>query len=261
MIDIGINLMSSQFDDDREKVLERALSAGVTSMGVTGTSETNSQRAAQFVRDHPHLWCTAGIHPHEADTASQDWQRTILTLAEGPQVKAIGETGLDFNRNYSDPDVQRARFDDHIQLALQTGLPLFVHDRDSNGAVHAMLAPYRDRLNGVVIHCFTGDADDLKRYVQAGYYIGITGWVCDPKRGAGLRQLVPLIPTERLVIETDAPYLLPYPASSPSPHKRRNEPCLLGHVAARIADLIHRDLDEVSAFTTRNATTLFRLPT
>jgi TatD DNase family protein len=263
VIDIGINLMSNQFDNDRDEVVARAIAAGVSGMILTGTSEESSTQALAYVRDFEHeamsLWSTAGIHPHDAAAAEPGWQQRLAKLADNDQVRAIGETGLDFNRNYSPPEVQRACFADHINLAIDCQLPLFVHDRDTHGEVYAMLQASRHKLTGVVIHCFTGNRDDLVRYLDAGFYIGITGWVCDRKRGVALRELVPAIPTDRLLIETDAPYLLPGNAQSPTQAKRRNEPCLLAYVAATIADLTDVDSAEVAAITAANARRFFRL--
>ena len=174
-------------------------------------------------------------------------------------VRAIGEAGLDFYRNFSPPADQHAVFGAQILLAAELGLPLFVHDRDSGGAVYDALMNHAGQLNGVVIHCFTGDEADLRRYLAAGFHIGVTGWVCDRRRGKRLRGLIPQIPLDRLLIETDAPFLLPHGSASPTADKRRNEPCLLPFIAGAVADLLDMPASELARQTAANARRLFGL--
>lgn len=266
MIDIGANLLHPQFDDDRDAVLDRARLAGVETLLVTSTDLATAERAIGFCRLRG-LFCTAGVHPHDAKDAPTDLAQHLLSLAAHPEVRAIGETGLDYNRNFSPPDVQRQIFALQLEVAVSTGLAVFVHDRDSNGEVHRMLAPLAPRLAGVVVHCFTGTAQDLDNYLSAGFSIGVTGWVCDPRRGAPLASLVPRIPGDRLLVETDAPFLLPPmgadswpPAGVSSRHKRRNEPMLLPRIVTRLAELRDEDPGTLAATTAANARHLFGLP-
>ena len=264
MIDIGVNLLHGQFDDDREAVLDRARAAGVTDLLVTSTDLNVARDAIDYCQRHG-LHCTVGVHPHDAKDAPPDLPEQLETLARADPVVAIGETGLDFNRNYSAPDVQRRVFEQQVTLAAKIGLPLFVHDRDSGGEVYGLLQ--RAELPaGVVVHCFTGSAEDLDRYLAAGFLIGITGWVCDPQRGAALRTLIPRIPLEQLLIETDAPFLLPKtdladwpPAAVPRRHKRRNEPALLPIIVRAVADLRGEAAEEIACATADNARRLFGL--
>ena len=203
---------------------------------------------------------SACIHtqpPRPWQRAGTGWGELRALAAQDP-VCAIGEAGLDFYRNFSPPEDQHAVFDAQIRLAAELGLPLFVHDRDSGGAVYDALMNQAGQLNGVVIHCFTGDEADLRRYLAAGFHIGITGWVCDRRRGERLRGLIPQIPIDRLLIETDAPFLLPNGADSPTADKRRNEPCLLPFIARAIADLLDMPTSELACQTTTNARRLFR---
>jgi TatD DNase family protein len=266
VIDIGVNLLHPQFDDDREAVLARARAAGVHQLLVTATDLTMAARAVDWCEAHD-LYCTAGVHPHDAKDAPADLAERLADLARSPRVKAIGETGLDFFRNFSPPSTQHRVFDVHLQAAGKLGLPAFVHDRDSDGAVYAALRRHRDRLPGVVVHCFTGTADDLSRYLALDCHIGITGWVCDERRGQELRALVPLIPLERLLIETDAPFLLPHDTPrtwhaehAPGASRRRNEPALLPLVAARIARERRVSTETIVRETAANARRLFDLP-
>jgi len=259
MIDIGVNLLHEQFDADRAAVLERARGAGVTHVILTGTDVENSRAAAAFAAADPaFLSATAGIHPHDAARAPNGWQEALLKLAQLPTVVAIGETGLDFNRNFSPPDVQERVFREQLALARQVDLSVFVHDREAGASVAACLAAAGPPPAGVVVHCFTGTRDDLRRYLELGCYIGITGWVCDRRRGQPLRDVVCDIPLSRLLIETDAPFLRPHDAPADA-HGRRNEPALLGYVAARLADLYGVGRTEIEAVSAGNARALFRL--
>ena len=258
MIDIGANLVNSAFDADRPDVLRRAAAAGVASMIVTGTSVAAS-RAALALAEEAGLFATAGVHPHDAEAAAADWPDAIATLAQSPEVVAVGETGLDYYRNYSSQDAQRRAFRRQAELAVATAKPLFVHDRDSGGETRAILADYRDALAGCVIHCFTGTAEELDGYLEDGYHIGITGWICDERRGTGLAELVARIPADRLLIETDAPYLLPRNIA-PKPRSRRNEPAFLPWVAAKLAECRGEDVTTLARQTHVNAVRFFRLP-
>ena len=266
MIDIGVNLLHPQFEPDRAAVVERARAAGVTDMMIT-CSELSMVPAAIALCDEFNLYCSAGVHPHDARGAAGDLSDRLLQFANSPRVKAIGETGLDFNRNFSPQDVQRRVFETQLQTAGVCGLPVFVHDRDSDGAVYDALAAHVSDLAGVVVHCFTGTGQDLDRYLTLGCCIGITGWICDKKRGTLLRSLVARIPLDRLLIETDAPFLLPQSTPSswhadnaPGISKRRNEPALLPLIAAQISKETRVPVEDIITQSTRNARRLFDLP-
>ena len=259
MIDIGANLTNRQFESDRDDVLARARDAGVKGIVATGTSVSESRAAARFAAIHQGLWSTAGVHPHEAKSVSPGWSKDIETLAGRPEVVAIGEAGLDFNRNFSPPAAQREVFSAQIRLAVRLDMPLFVHDRESAGETARLLAEHRPEAERVVIHCFTGSAQDLDTWLEAGYYIGITGWICDPRRGGELRTLATRIPDDRLLIETDAPFLLPR-TMRPRPRSRRNEPAFLVEIANTLATLRGTSTAELIEITARNARRAFRLP-
>jgi TatD DNase family protein len=260
LIDIGVNLLHPQFDPDRAAVLERARRAGVAHLVITGTDLGSSRAATEFAAaaEPGLLSATVGIHPHDAARAPADWQQTVTELAGRPGVVAIGETGLDFNRNFSPPEVQERVFREHLRLAHALNLPAFIHDREAGVAVAGCLNDIGLPPAGAVVHCFTGSRADLDRYLSIGCHIGITGWVCDRRRGQALRELVPFVPLERLLIETDAPFLRPHDAPA-DPHGRRNEPALLGYVAARLAQLYGIPQEDLAAVTSANARRLFAL--
>ena len=259
MIDIGANLTNPAFADDREEVLDRAHAADVTAIVLTGTSVRASRAAITLAEPRTGLFATAGVHPHDAAEVQPGWAAELTCLARSADVVAIGEAGLDYYRNYSPRQEQRTVFRRQVELAVETGKPLFVHDRDSGGETRAILADYRTDLCDCVIHCFTGTARDLDGYLDDGWHIGITGWVCDERRGQDLARLVARIPNDKLMIETDAPYLLPR-TMTPRPRSRRNEPSFLPWIARRVAECRGADLRDIGRLTHANAARFFRLP-
>lgn len=234
-------------------------------MILTGTCVDSSTQAAQLCLQYPGLlYSTAGIHPHDASTADHQALEAITQLCQLDCVKAIGETGLDFNRNFSTPEQQIASFEAHLMLAQRSELPLFLHERDAYDTQAAMLREHQQALGKVVIHCFTGSRQQLNDWLDLGCYIGITGWVCDERRGNMLREAVIDIPNDRLLIETDAPFLIPRDIPKQQltiPKPRRNEPCLLPHILETIAHCRQQDIQELGAFTRANAISFFDLPT
>jgi len=260
LIDIGVNLGHDSFDHDRELVLAAAQRAGVGRMVITGTSVAGSDKAARLAATRPGmLYSTAGVHPHDASGFGAESCTELQALATLPQVVAIGETGLDFNRDFSPRPLQERAFAEQLQLGVQTGMPVFLHQRDAHDRFIALLREQRDRLLRGVVHCFTGSRDELYEYLDLDMYIGITGWVCDERRGLHVQELLRHIPATRLLLETDAPYLLPRNII-PKPRERRNEPALLPWVLAQVADCVGRPAAEVAAETTRNAEDFFGLP-
>lgn len=259
MIDIGVNLLHEQFAEDRDAVVARAWQAGLEHMIITGTDLASSRAAADYAAGHGsgRFSATAGIHPHAASQAGPGWRPALTALARQPGVVAVGETGLDFNRNFSPADVQEQVFRGHLEAAAELGLPVFVHDREASALAGRCIDEAADMNCGVVVHCFTGTRQALERYLELGCHIGITGWVCDRRRGGGLRELVPAIPLDRLMIETDAPYLKPHNAPG---RGRRNEPALLPWVAVQLAELYGIDVQTLEDRTAATARAFFRLP-
>jgi len=261
--DIGANLLHPQFDPDREIVMQRAQAAGVTRLLITCTDLAESARGVAFCRGRSEpIWCTAGVHPHNAKDTGPHWLAELTKLVAEPEVKAVGETGLDFNRNFSPQARQIEVFRAQLEVATTAGKPAFVHDRDTHGKVFEILRDHAAEVPGVVVHCFTGTRADLTRFLDAGFYIGITGWVCDERRGQPLRDIVSDIPLDQLLVETDAPFLYPHNAPENafgSTDKPRNEPSLLNFVIDKLAELYRRDPVEIASATHRNASILFNL--
>lgn len=235
LIDIGVNLTNKSLHQDLEGVMQRALAAGVGQMVVTGSSIVDSRNAIELCQLYPQrLVATCGIHPHHASDFTETSYGELETLAQNDCVRAIGETGLDFNRNYSPARDQESAFAQQMELAASLAKPLFCHQRDAHQRFLEMLKEYRDRISRLVVHCFTDTREALIDYLDLDCYIGITGWICDERRGLELQQLVKLIPDNRLLLETDAPYLLPRNLN-PRPSSRINEPAYLPQVLDMVA--------------------------
>jgi TatD DNase family protein len=259
LIDIGANLTHDSFDHDRREVLARAAAAGVARLIVTGSSVTSSVQAAALCEAHPGtLFATAGVHPHHATELDAHATAALRSLLASPAFVAVGECGLDFFRDYSPRDAQRRAFAAQLEVAAEVRKPVFLHQRDAHEEFVAMLKPLRARLVGGVAHCFTGGPAELAAYLDLDLYIGVTGWVCDERRGSELRAALPRIPLDRLLIETDAPYLLPRDLAA-KPPSRRNEPAFLAHIATRVAEGTGRSVEEIARATTANAERLFGL--
>lgn len=256
MFDIGVNLTSAQFVRDRDEVVSEAFAAGLNGMLITGTNRHESEEACGLARRYERCWSTAGVHPHDSSSWTPEVAQAIHQMATLPQVVAVGECGLDFNRNFSTPAEQESAFSAQLALAASLNKPVFLHCRDAHERFMALLSPWIDKLPGAVVHCFTGTRAELEACLARGLYIGITGWVCDERRGLALRELLPLIPAERLLIETDAPYLLPRDLS-PKPASRRNVPAHLPHILERIAHWRGEVSGELERITDENARRLF----
>ncbi|MFG6655862.1 3'-5' ssDNA/RNA exonuclease TatD [Scandinavium sp. M-37] len=256
MFDIGVNLTSSQFSRDRDEVVERAFATGLKGMLITGTNPEESDAAQQLTQRYKNCWSTAGVHPHDSSRWTPEVADTLRRLAQMPGVVAVGECGLDFNRNFSTPQEQETAFSAQLALAAELKMPVFLHCREAHERFIALLTPWLDKLPGAVLHCFTGTWEELQECLAHGLYIGITGWVCDERRGLELRDLLPFIPAERLLIETDAPWLLPRDLS-PKPSSRRNEPAHLPHILQRIAHWRGEDVQALSDMTDRNVKKVF----
>ncbi len=257
LADIGANLTHAAFRDDLGAVLERARAAGVATIVVTGTTVAESRAAAALADAHPgFLYATAGVHPHHARECDAQTVAALRALAAQQGVVALGECGLDFNRNYAPHPDQERWFVAQLELACAIGKPLFLHSRDAHPRFADILRAHRTQLPPAVAHCFTGEQDELRAYLDLGLYVGITGWICDERRGRHLLELVPEIPRDRLLVETDAPYLTPRDLH-PQPKARRNEPAFLPHIVKRIAQALGRPAEEVAAETRANAHAFF----
>lgn len=259
LIDIGANLAHDSFDDDREAVLARAAAAGVTRIVVTGSSDQSNRDAAALAKTHPGvLYATAGMHPHHASEYTEASDTLIRELADNGDIVAVGECGLDYFRNFSPREAQLDAFKAQLEIAADTGLPVFLHQRDAHDDFVEVLEPMLPKLSRAIAHCFTGEHESLREYLAMGLYIGVTGWICDERRGTHLRDIVSIVPDDRLMIETDAPYLLPR-TIRPKPKSRRNEPMYLPEVLRVVAQACDQSEDQVAASTTRNAVKFFNL--
>ncbi len=260
LIDIGINLTHDSYDKDRDAVLARAAASGVTQMVVTGASGTSSHKALELARAHRgRLFATAGVHPHHATELNEALAGSLEELARSPEVVAVGECGLDYFRDFSPRDVQRNAFARQLEIAARVGKPVFLHQRDAHADFIAILREHRHALErGTVAHCFTGSAAELAACLDMGLAIGITGWICDERRGGHLVPLMREIPVGKLMLETDGPYLLPRDLK-PKPASRRNEPAYLPHIAEAVARARGESLDELARSTTATARAFFGL--
>ena len=257
LIDIGINLMHKSYNEDRDQVVSRAAEAGVSPLIITGSSERSSIEAAEYASQKPgRLYSTAGVHPHDARHCTPETMSTLRKLAEKPSVVAIGECGLDYNRDFSPRPDQDRWFEAQVELACELKRPLFLHERDAHARFVEILNRHADRLPKAVVHCFTGSGQELDTYLSLGYYIGITGWICDERRGVHLRELVKRIPLDRLMLETDGPFLTPRDMR-PQPKHGRNEPAFLPHILGAVAKSMGKPVDEVAARVTKTSKTFF----
>jgi TatD DNase family protein len=265
LIDIGANLTHDSFDSDRDAVLQRARDAGVVQLVVTGASREHSPLALKLAKQHPgELFATAGVHPHHASEYTAECDAEMRELHAHAEVVAVGECGLDYFRDFSPRPAQRRAFELQLQIAADVAVngrrkPLFLHQRDAHADFMAMMRNFEGRLGQAVVHCFTGTREELFDYLDRDWHIGITGWLCDERRGQHLRELVKHIPANRLMIETDAPYLLPRTVK-PAPSHRRNEPFYLAHIVEELARDRGETVEAAAAATTATARDFFRLP-
>lgn len=259
LVDIGVNLTNKSLRQDLDAVLKRSLDAGIIQMVVTGTSIGESRNAIGLCQRFPdRLTSTCGLHPHHASEWSADSYSELRTLAKQDCVRAIGETGLDFNRNFSPAQAQQDAFEQQMVLAIELQLPLFCHQRDAHQRFVEMLREHRNQLGRVVVHCFTDTREALLDYLDLDCHIGITGWICDERRGLELRELVKLIPADRILLETDAPYLLPRNLD-PKPASRINEPAFLRHILEEVAICRSVEAAQLARETLNNSRTFFGL--
>ncbi len=257
LIDIGANLAHDSFDDDRDAVLQRAMDAGISRIVITGSSDDSNRKASELARTKPgRLYATAGVHPHHAADFNDASDALIRQLAGNGDVVAVGECGLDYFRNFSPREAQLQAFRRQLEIARDTRLPVFLHQRDAHDDFVEVLEPMLPHITRAVAHCFTGEGESLREYLAMGLYIGITGWICDERRGRHLHDIASIIPDDRLLIETDAPYLMPR-TLKPKPRTRRNEPAHLVEVLKTVAQARNQTEQHVAQITTANAERFF----
>jgi TatD DNase family protein len=263
LIDIGVNLTHPSFAQQREAMLARAYAAGVAQMLVTGTSLAESQHALELCQQlddsGQRLFSTAGVHPHDASSWNSGSHSQLKALLSEERVRAVGECGLDFNRDFSPRPQQEKALEQQLALAVELQLPVFLHERDADERLLAILRDFRDHLPAAVVHCFTGEKRALFNYLDLDLHIGITGWICDERRGTHLHPLVKEIPAGRLMLESDSPFLLPR-SLRPKPKSGRNEPAYLPEVLREVA--LHRgeSPEQLAQHSSACARAFFNLP-
>ncbi|WP_444995582.1 TatD family hydrolase [Aliikangiella sp. IMCC44359] len=257
-IDIGINLTNRRYDQDREQVINNAIEHGVTKLIITGTSVRESRKALALAQKYDCAYSTAGCHPHDAKSLDTQAIKDITSLASAKEVVAVGECGLDFNRNFSPKNQQIKAFEQQLEIAAQIEKPLFFHERDAFDTFYQIIKNRLPDLKDGVVHCFTGNKQSLKKYLDLGLFIGVTGWICDERRGQELYDIVKYIPDDRLMIETDGPYLTPRNLS-PKPKDGRNEPCYLPHIAKTIAKARQQSLQHIAQISYTNSSLFFNI--
>ncbi len=258
-IDIAVNLVGSALEKDLDSIISDATEANVSPLIVIGSDLDESQQAIALCQSYPQqLFCTSGVHPHHASSWNETSSETLIELSQAPQVVAIGECGLDYNRDFSPRPKQREAFAAQLALAAKLNRPVLMHERDASEDFIAILKEYRNALPGALLHCFTGNQASLEAYLELDLHIGITGWVCDERRGTELADLVPLIPNNRIMIETDSPYLLPR-SMRPKPKSNKNKPQYLPYIAQEVAKFRHQDSDEFAKHAYHNSVEFFNL--
>lgn len=259
LIDIGVNLMHKSFNKDREEIIQNAKNLGVSPIILTGTTERSSLEAKKYVSNfNGDLFSTAGVHPHNAKDCNENTIDNLRKIAKNPYVVAIGECGLDYNRNFSPRNKQKKWFERQIQLANELNMPLFLHDREGYDDFRDILEKYEGKIKNAVVHCFTGNKKELETYLDLGCYIGITGWVCDERRGKNLANIINIIPEDKLMVETDAPFLTPRDMKN-KPRNNRNEPKYLPHIFEAIATSMGKDSKELAEVVYQNTLNFFEI--
>ena len=256
-IDIACNFTHESFKRNLEEVINNAENAGVEKFVLLCASLTDLDPIKQIQNNAPNkFFISAGIHPHHATETVEINYDQLLSQLQSITPHAIGETGLDYFRNISPPDIQKESFRMHIEIAKELNLPLYLHQRDAHNDFIRIIRENRKNFPKFVVHCFTGTQKELDDYLDLGAYIGLTGWICDAKRNIDLRQSIKNIPIERIMIETDCPYLIPKNLVN-KPKNNINEPKYLPHIANEICELIGVEIEEFKSVTSKNAINFF----
>jgi TatD DNase family protein len=257
-IDIGINLTNKQFYKEQEEIINRALDNGVEQMILTGTSIRGSKESAEIAEDYPEiLFSTAGIHPHDAKFFNNESRNELRKLLKLDHVVSVGECGLDFDRDFSPRPVQEKCYRAQLELAIEVNKPLFFHERLAFKRFNEITDEYLSKLPKAVVHCFTGTLHEAKTYLDKGFYLGFTGAISDQNRFKHLEEVIKYVPLDRMMIETDAPFMLP--KNMPRTQNRRNEPAFLPYVAQTIANLKKTSISGVAEETTEVSRNFFRI--
>ncbi|MBF0099539.1 MAG: TatD family hydrolase [Desulfobacterales bacterium] len=243
LFDSHCHLDDRAFDQDIEQTLHRAEKADVHRFMIVGISEHSSTKALEIAKCYGNCYSSVGVHPHYAKHCRIETINTLKKLTHHPKVKAWGEIGLDFDRMHSPPSVQEKWFINQLETAIELKLPIIFHERSTKGRLLDLLTQHKHDLGNGVIHCFTGTLEEMQAYVSMGLYIGITAIVTMTKRGENLRRIIPHIPLERLLIETDSPYLLPEALKKQT---QRNEPAFVRYTLDMLCTLKNLNIDHLS---------------
>ena len=256
IFDSHCHLDDKAYRKDIARVIERAHQNGVTRMMTVGVNKKTVERAVELAESHPGIFASVGFHPHDASQCSRTKLDFLVTMAENPKVRAWGEIGLDYNRMYSPREDQEKWFIRQLQIAAELNLPVIFHERDTNGRFLEILKTDFKSESAGVVHCFSGTVTELEHYLDLGLYIGITGILTLRARGADLREMVPQIPANRMLVETDAPWLTPAPEKY---HTRRNEPAFVKSVLLKLAEVRDEDPDQLAQIVWDNTCRLYGL--
>lgn len=258
-IDSCCNLTHPDFQQREQHVIQRGLAAGVINLIVPASSVEDGKKAVALADQYQQVYATVGVHPHLAKEWDENSYATLKNMAQHEKVVAIGETGLDYCRNYSPAEQQRFVFEQQINLAAECGLPLLMHQRDAHHDFMKLLKPRRTKIKRAVVHCFTGRRQALLDYLKLDLHLGMTGWFCDERRGKHLRTLIKDVPRNKLMLETDAPYLRPRHLKKPAHGEANNEPALLPHIAEDIAVCLQVTVQQLARETTLTAQKFYGL--
>ena len=256
--DIACNFTSDRFDNDLDEVINQAIINNITKFGLICSRLSDLDKLLEiYNRYSKHMFFTIGVHPHHANEINEEYLKKLKEVIKNNNPHAIGETGLDFFRNLSTYEEQIFAFEEQIKIAIDINKPLFLHQRDSHDDFIKILRKYSSDINKSVVHCFTGSKEQLNDYLELDCYIGVTGWICDAKRNVELRKTIKNIPLERLMIETDCPYLIPKNLQE-KPKNNRNEPTYLNHIANEVAELMKKDINDIREKTYKTSLSFFQ---
>ena len=256
--DIACNFTSDRFDNDLDEVINQAIINNITKFGLICSRLSDIDKLLEiYNRYSKDMFFTIGVHPHHANEINEEYLKKLKEVINNNNPHAIGETGLDFFRNLSTYEEQIFAFEEQIKIAIDTNKPLFLHQRDSHDDFIKILRKYSSDINKSVVHCFTGTKEQLNDYLELDCYIGVTGWICDAKRNVELRKTIKNIPLERLMIETDCPYLIPKNLEE-KPKNNRNEPTYLNHIANEVATLMKKDINDIREKTYKTSLSFFK---
>ncbi|MFA5239325.1 MAG: TatD family hydrolase [Phycisphaerae bacterium] len=254
LIDTHCHLTFEQFTEDVAQVIQRSTDAGVTGWITVGTDLADSRKAVELAERFEKMYAAVGIHPHDARTVTADTLKELRELAQHKKIVALGETGLDYHYNFSSHEEQRNVFNEHLKIAAEMDLPVIVHCREAFDETMDILEQFKD-VKKIIFHCFSGSAEQAKIVLDKGFYISFTG-VVTFKNADAIRDTARLVPLDRMMVETDCPFMSPEPMRK----QKTNEPALMIYTAKRLAELKEIDLADFAEAVTATSKVFFGLP-